>query len=239
MMLHCSNKSPVDCRLSLIDNRGSDPMPTAKKTPAKAAARPAKASKPAANAKAAAPKAPKSAPRAELARKETAVPAAAAAAVEDEVATAGEVVDIAERKSPTAASALEPTEAPAAVTERAEAAARGFGDLMALHKAGIEAFVQAGSLMFKGMGEVNNELVAFARTTTHAQVAGAKALAQAKSLEELMGMHAELTRSSLERLVTETNKLGALAFDTASKTSVPLADHWNAAFKTFTRPASA
>ena len=83
----------------------------------------------------------------------------------------------------------------------------GINDVNAYSKANLEAVVASVTAATKGAESVGAQAVAFSKKTFDDQVAAARSLASAKSVQEVVELQTGLARSFLESYLAEVGKL--------------------------------
>jgi len=127
----------------------------------------------------------------------------------------------------------------AATKERLDALAKSYGDAAKLGKDGVEAFVAAGTLASKGVEDLNADMLAFAKSRYEGNIAAAKAMMAAKTLQEVVELQNGYTKSALEAYVAQANKIGEASAKLAQNAFAPLNAQMQAAVEKFVKPLAA
>ncbi len=152
------------------------------------------------------------------------------------------------KKSPGKAAPKAPVEAPGLdqVTDTARervvepaAAAAGYDDFSAIHKAGVEALVLAGSVLAKGAEDLGRAYFAFAQEAANANAEAARAMLTAKSLEEIVGLQGACAQSALDKSLAETAKISELSARIGGEALRPIQAQFNAVIEKAMKPIAA
>jgi phasin family protein len=103
-------------------------------------------------------------------------------------------------------------------------ASHGVGDarLNALGNEGLQVYARTGSIMVKGFEDLSREVALYAQATLEVNVAAAKAMTEAKSLDQMLDLQTKAARESFDIMVAEGTKLTELSFDLATKSMAPV-----------------
>lgn len=138
-----------------------------------------------------------------------------------------------------------------AVTERAveasvakaktdsRAAFAGYGEFVGLQQEAFDAVMQSGSIMAKGYEAIGKEVLAFTQSSLEANLAAAKAMFGAKSLQEVLEQQAGFARESLDKAMAESAKLGEMTVKMTSEAAAPIQARVNAAVESVTKQIAA
>lgn len=127
----------------------------------------------------------------------------------------------------------------AATKERLEALAKSYGEAAKLGKDGVEAFVAAGTLASKGVEDMNADMLAFAKSRYEGNIAAAKAMMAAKTLQEVVELQNGYTKSAFEAYVAQVNKFGEASAKLAQDAFAPLNAQMQAAVEKLVKPLAA
>ena len=177
--------------------------------------------------------------------KKTAAPKVAITPLEDAVAVGKDTVEkmvkvstenyeqaIAATKDAVAASKEQMEKASAAML-------KVYDDLSVLNKDGVDAFVSAGNIFAKGMEELSKAAFAFAQATAEANVATAKALMGAKTVNDVFTIQAEFTRTQFDAVIAESTKISEMGLKVANEAMEPLQAQANATVEKLMKPIAA
>lgn len=134
-------------------------------------------------------------------------------------------------------------EAVAATKEQIEKASaavlKAYDDMAALNKDGVDAYVSAGNILAKGMEELSKSMFAFAQASAEANVATAKALMGAKTVNDVFTIQAEFARTQFDTMVAESTKMSEYGLKVANEAFEPLQAQANATVEKFFKPVAA
>jgi phasin family protein len=115
---------------------------------------------------------------------------------------------------------------------------KGYEDLAAFGKANIEAFVQANSILTKGVEEFSKEVVSLTQASMESAAAAAKAIFAAKTLKDVMALQADYSKTSLDKFFANSSKLSELGVKVASDAIAPVTARVNVAVEKVLKPAA-
>lgn len=110
-----------------------------------------------------------------------------------------------------------------------KAAFAGYGDLASANQETLDAVVQAGSVMARGMESFSRELMTFAQASAEANAAVATRMFGVKSLQEAIDLQNAHARDSFDKAVAETSKLTEMSVKVANEAFEPLQARVNVA----------
>lgn len=96
------------------------------------------------------------------------------------------------------------------------------GDFAAAGKDNVEAVVQSGSIVVKGMEALGQELMAFTKAQVEGNVAATKALFGVKSFDEAVKLQGDFARKSFDTAVAEGTKLTEMSVKVANDAVAPI-----------------
>ena len=99
---------------------------------------------------------------------------------------------------------------------------KGYEDFTAFGKDSFDAMVKANAMLAKGLEDFGKEVLDIARNHMEEAAKLAKAMLQAKTLQEVVEAHTELTKSSIEKLVAESSTLSELGMKVTNEAMAPL-----------------
>lgn len=172
---------------------------------------------------------------AKIARKAIKVPARQAAPLL-EAAKAVKVVEkpaeiVASAQSRQAPSArASSTRAPStrASSTRTNTPSNDLDDLAVVGRENLEACVKCGTIAAKGVESLGTEVMSFTQASIEADLAAAKDIMAAKTLHEAIDLQTSFVQARLERMTSETTKLGELSLQLASLAMEPLRRRFDA-----------
>jgi phasin family protein len=95
-------------------------------------------------------------------------------------------------------------------------------ELVSFSQGNLEAIVKSGQIWAAGMQDLGKQVAASAQAQVDQAMATLKALANVRSLKEAIDLQSSLTRSSVEKAVTETGKLTDASLRLAEQMLAPL-----------------
>ena len=110
-------------------------------------------------------------------------------------------------------------------------------DMAAFGQGNLEAFATTGQIWAAGMQDLSKSLVASAKEQMDDAVAAVTSFAAAKSFNDLLDLQAAFARTSLDKAITETNKLADASTKLATDVLAPLTARVTLAAETFRRAA--
>lgn len=116
-----------------------------------------------------------------------------------------------------------------AMKEGFEKSLTAINEFSAFQKDTVDAVIASATTATKSMEELNASTVAFAKKSMEDGVAAAKSMAGAKSVQELIELHADYTKSTLDAYLTEVNKSSDLVSTMVKDTFKPINDRMAAA----------
>lgn len=145
--------------------------------------------------------------------------------VEAAVAAGKETVEKAV-KAGTEAAALNYERAVAISQEQVEtaskAAFKGYGDIANLNRDTMDAVVKTSTILAQGYEAISKEIMAFTQASIEANVSATRAVFGAKSINEMIDLQNNFTRSSFDKAVAEGVKLGEMTAKTHKEAALPI-----------------
>jgi phasin family protein len=179
------------------------------------------------------------------ARKKSTAPTAMPAAmepVEDAAAANKETVEAAMKMGSQAATKSY-EQAVAMAQEQLEKASssvfRRYEDAATMSQENVDACVQSTTVFAKAVEAMSKELMSFAQGAVEANVANAKALFGAKTMQELIDLQTDFSRSGFDSLVAESAKLTDLSMTLANDAVEPIQLRLNATVEKLMKPIAA
>jgi len=116
-----------------------------------------------------------------------------------------------------------------AIKEGLEKSLSAMNDLSAFQKDTVDAVISSATSTSKSIEELNASTLAFAKKSMEDGVAAAKTMAGAKSVQELIEIQADYTKSSLDAYLSEVNKASDLVSSMMKDSFKPINDRMVAA----------
>ena len=119
------------------------------------------------------------------------------------------------------------------------AAVKSFDDVTAIQKGYLEALVSASTSMAKGYETIARQMLAFNQKAAETGMAGAKALAGCKTVQEAVELQGDLARKSLDQWLNESTKISELTVKVANEAMTPINAKVTDAVEKFVKPMAA
>lgn len=116
-------------------------------------------------------------------------------------------------------------------------AQKSYDELTKLQRETVSTVTETGTLIAKGAEEVSKRTATFAQANMEAAIAHAKSLTAAKTVNDLVDLHANYLRASYERAVAEANSMQTLSVKLANEVFAPLKTKADAVVQKFTKAA--
>ena len=116
-----------------------------------------------------------------------------------------------------------------AIKEGLEKSLSALNDFSAFQKDTVDAVIASATATSKSIEEMNASAFAFAKKSMEDTVAAAKTMAAAKSVQELIEIHADYAKSTLDAYLSEVNKHTDLVSALVKEGFKPLNDRMAAA----------
>ncbi|MGJ3230320.1 MAG: phasin family protein [Oceanicaulis sp.] len=116
-----------------------------------------------------------------------------------------------------------------AMKEGFEKSINALNEFSAFQKDSVDAMIASATATSKSIEEMNASALAFAKKSMEDGVAAAKTMAGAKSVQELIEIHADYTKSTLDAYLSEVNKTTDLMSALVKDGFKPLNDRMAAA----------
>ena len=160
--------------------------------------------------------------------------------IAETAASAGAETVEAAVKTTTEAATKTVSEVVAATKEQVEktskAAFTGYDELSSVNKENLDAVVEAGKIMAKGMEVLSREVMAFTKESIEANTAAATKLFAVSSVQEAIELQSEFARSNFDKAVAETSKLTEMSVKMANEAFEPLQTRMNLTVEKFMKP---
>jgi len=113
---------------------------------------------------------------------------------------------------------------------------KGFDEFTTFGQANLDALVQASTVFTKGVEAFSNEIANLTRTSLETSAAAARAAFAAKTVKDVVEVHTDFAKTSLEKLVANWARFGEMGVKLASETASPLTARANAMASAVARP---
>jgi phasin family protein len=125
------------------------------------------------------------------------------------------------------------------VEKASTAALQGYDEFAAYNKDAMDAYVKAGNVMAKGMEDMGKTVFAFAQTQAEANVAAAKALMSAKTINDVVEIQTNLARDQFDAFVAESTKVSEMGMKVANEAVEPIQAQFNVVVEKVMKPVAA
>ena len=115
---------------------------------------------------------------------------------------------------------------------------KGYEDFAAFGKANLEAFVQANTLFAKGIESLSKEVVSLAQSSLESSTAATKAMFAAKTIKDVVELQADFAKTSFEKMVANSTKLGEMTVKLATDAAAPIGARVTAASEKALKPSA-
>jgi len=106
--------------------------------------------------------------------------------------------------------------------ESVEKAMKSSEELLAFSQANLEAFIKSSKIFAEGLQGISKEVAASNKASIEYSVAFTKSLLGVKSVKEAVDLQSNYARSSIEKAVSETNKVTDASVKLAEQAIAPL-----------------
>jgi phasin family protein len=109
-----------------------------------------------------------------------------------------------------------------AFKEGFEKTIKSFNEAGSFHKENLDAVIASATAAGKGAEKLNADTIAFAKKSMEDTVAASKALTSAKSVQEMVEVHTNFVKSSMDAYLAQINTVTDLYAGTVKDTMAPL-----------------
>jgi phasin family protein len=106
--------------------------------------------------------------------------------------------------------------------ESVEKAMKSSEELLAFSQGNLEAFMAASKILASGLQDISKGMAASSKATVEESVSFTKSLLGVKSVKEAVDLQSGFARSSIEKAVSETNKVTDASVKLAEQAIAPL-----------------
>jgi phasin family protein len=117
--------------------------------------------------------------------------------------------------------------------ESVEKAMKSSEELLAFSKANMEAFMKASKIFAAGLQDISKEVAAHNKASIEESVSFTKSLLSVKSVKEAVDLQSSFARASIEKAVSETNKVTDASVKLAEEAIAPLTARLSLAVEKF------
>jgi phasin family protein len=123
----------------------------------------------------------------------------------------------------------------AKIKENMEKAIKTTEQMMVFGQGNMEAMVKASQIYATGLQDISKQFAASSKASLEETVAFTKSLMGVKSVKEAIDLQTGFTKSSIEKAVSETNKLTDASVKLAEQTIAPITARITLAVETFSK----
>lgn len=125
------------------------------------------------------------------------------------------------------------------VEKASTAALKGYDEFATVNKDTMDAYVKASNVVAKGMEDMGKTMFAFAQAQTEANVAAAKKMMAAKTINDFVEIQSDLARSQFDAYVAEGTKVSEMALKVANEAAEPIQVQFNVVVEKVMKPVAA
>ena len=122
--------------------------------------------------------------------------------------------------------------------EQFDTAIKGYDEVSGLAKANVEAMLASGKALATGIETLNTEMMDFSKKQFEGSVKASKALAGAKTAQELFDLHSDMTKKTYETFVDRWTKMSELMVKVAQDAAEPVNSRVMEMTQKFAKPMS-
>lgn len=123
----------------------------------------------------------------------------------------------------------------AKIKEGVEKAVKTSEELLAFSQGNLEAFIKASQIYAAGFQDISKHVAASSKTSIEDTVAFSKSILGVKSVKEAVDLQTGFTKASIEKAVSESNKLADAAVKLTEQALAPLTARVTLAVETFSK----
>ena len=109
-------------------------------------------------------------------------------------------------------------------------------DLASFGKSNVEAFVQAGSILFHGMEELSRSMFGITQAHVETSLSVAKSLLAAKTLTEFTDLQNAYSKTAFDNAVSDATKISEIALKITNEAIEPIAQRVTATIEQISKP---
>lgn len=123
----------------------------------------------------------------------------------------------------------------AKIKENVEKAMKNSEEALAFAQGNVEAFVKASQIYAAGLQDLSTQLASSSKASIEEGVAFSKSLMGVKSVKEAVDLQTGFAKTSIEKVVSESNKLADAAVKLAEQALAPITARMTVAVETFNK----
>jgi phasin family protein len=112
-------------------------------------------------------------------------------------------------------------------------------EMQKLSKDNFDAYIQASTIVAKGVQELGLAWTAYVQECVERSAAATKALMSARSLQEIVSLQSEWTKASLDKFIAETTKLSKQTVKVTNEAMEPINTRLSVAAEKMQMPLAA
>ncbi len=122
--------------------------------------------------------------------------------------------------------------------EQFDTAIKGYDELAGAAKANVEAMIASGKAFATGLETLNTEMMDFSKKQFEGGVKASKALAGAKTAQELFDLQSDMTKKTYETFVDRWTKMSEMMVKVAQEAAEPVNSRVMEMSQKFAKPMS-
>lgn len=129
---------------------------------------------------------------------------------------------------------------PAAASAAAESPAtilKSYENIIAIGKDTVEAWTEAGTILSRGVQDLNTKVLGLAQNLVEQNVSATKQLLTVKTIRDAVDLQTTFSRDQFDRLVSEGSHLSDLSIKLVEETLAPISQKVNAAIDKLVKTA--
>ncbi|WP_439815337.1 phasin family protein [Zavarzinia sp. CC-PAN008] len=103
-----------------------------------------------------------------------------------------------------------------------------YDELARISKDNVDAVMQSNTAAIKAIESLSAELVAFSKNSLEDSLAATKAIMSAKSMQQVIELQTDYTKSALDAFLAQSTRIGELLMSLSKDTAAPLNARLNA-----------
>lgn len=125
------------------------------------------------------------------------------------------------------------------VEKASTAALKGYDEFATMNKTSLDAYVKSSNIVAKGLEDMGKAYFAFAQTAAESNVAAAKKLMTAKTINDVVDIQSEVARTSFDSWVAESTKISEMGMKVANEAFEPIQSQFTTVVEKMMKPVAA
>ncbi|MCR9218975.1 MAG: phasin family protein [Alphaproteobacteria bacterium] len=125
------------------------------------------------------------------------------------------------------------------VEKASTAALKGYDEFATINKTSMDAFVKSSNIMAKGFEDLGKAYFAFAQSAAEQNVAAAKKLMTAKTINDVVDIQSDIARTSFDAWVAESTKMSEMGMKVANEAFEPIQAQFTTVVEKMTKQVAA